>query len=202
MSDFYWERDPYTKGFDVNDKIPAKERGPSEAHRRVIRDLCHTARNEGVDLYSSPDYKDEEFSPCESTGGIHYNYDPIRLKIYVRGDLPWPQYRWNLAVAVGCHFTRHHFFERDSKAEWRKHAELWATSYLASTVSWIAIHHLPNNTPPDEEESKTAPPPPPSKSKLDRRAAKRKNRCHGHTPDGEPCLSPAKRGTAFCCHHQ
>lgn len=166
-----------------------------EAAVNTISGLFILAANEGLACLARPE-------PYGEVGCIHAKYSPSVPQICVNKKIPWPQFRWFLAVAIGYHFTRHHHAAGGPHGPWRAAAESWATTYLATcsanqlATSW---HELPDNSVTRKliRKSGSAFPDPASNQQREQRSS----RCRGSTAPGE-CLEPVEPGTAFCCQHR
>ena len=165
----------------------------SSIYAQSIADMLKVSRSEGFEiLYSDVPYEDF----CGYVGSARYGYDPESLEAWVDWNLPWPEYRWYSAVVLGHHFTRHYYFEGESREEWRKAAQAWAATYLAThtakltQTSWSVL--------PRHAEKERTVPNPAATAQLERNPIK----CHGITTHGYRCHSSRLSGSAFCRHHQ
>ena len=192
----YWEKDPYVPESDRS--TPPTEGGRSCLARAAVGSLMAVARNEGVEVFG-----DDEIDVCINTGATEYQYDPRRPEIVVRTSQPWPQARWCLAVALGHHFTRHHFYQLTDRATWKQQAEQWALSFLAAHTAEQSKHAylLPDNTrrAPVRQPRPTVQP---VRSTSGQRLHFRLGTCKGFKADGKPCRGLRSPGSDFCRHHQ
>ena len=206
----YWESDVYLsfKSFvdkekSIDDRLSVSTLGDSALSR-----IARIANNEGVTIG-----RQDKDSFCENVHSSIYCYEPIDLKIWIDESLPWPQFRWYAAVGLGHHFTRHHYFERSSKDEWRKAAEAWATAFLASHAVVRSEGPLPSNARPsapvkdESKSSSTSPTPRDSATKQwgaapRNKMARRPHRCRGIKPDGSSCCIRGLGDSGFCKYHQ
>ena len=189
----YWEHDPF--GPERDYETPPTKGGRSELTQKAISSLIAAARNEGVEVCGG-----KRIEPCINTGSTQYHYDPRHPEIVVDITQPWPQARWFLAVALGHHFTRHHFYQLSDRAVWRQQAEQWAVTFLATHTAEHSRYYdlLPDNTVRGQKPKPVTKKP----SKPPERARKRRTTCKANRRNGKPCRNYPTPGTAFCRHHQ
>ena len=189
----YWERDPYRSEMSEKEDDSSK-RQRSELAQKAFDAMFAVARNENLEVLGFEDLE----RPCINTGATTYQYDPRRPEIVVCISQPWPQVRWSFAVALGHHFTRHHFYQLSDRAVWRQQAEQWAISFLAANTAENSRYPgcLPDNTEREPVRRPEEPPEPPG------RPTKFRVTCKATRPNGKPCRNHPTPGTPFCRHHQ
>lgn len=205
-----WPEDPFTRYLDDNGRTvgtSSYDGGPSELALWQISCLNLLARSEGLE-------------PIRTRDSRAFEYLPEKAVIEINQNLPWPDFRWCLAVALGLHFTRGEYYGGEGARSWHEQARAWASSYLASSAHEAAsrAHDWPslrdNTKPPsnglpclrcnERDRLKVKDPWCPecmAEEKAQAKARRTACSCRASTAAGTLCKRKAVPGEAFCQQH-